>query len=203
VTVHQSRDFDRRDETVIDGIPVTGLLRTVLDLGAVLGPKQVTQTVDHVLRTEQATLLELWDTYAQHRRRGRNGTGVLAAVLEGEQRMRGLPESYFERLVFELLVGANLPAPIPQHEVRDGRGKLLARVDLAYPEHKIAIELLGKQFHYTPKGFERDPERRNRLEVRGWIVLEFTWRRYVDAPNRLCHEVADALRSRSGEGSPA
>ena len=123
----------------------------------------------------------------------------LRSVLEHEGRMLGLPESYFERLVYDLIVGASLPAPTPQHEVRDGRGKLLARVDLAYPEAKIAIELLGKQFHYTPKGFERDPERRNRLEVRGWIVLEFTWRRYVDTPNRICHEVAEALHRRSGE----
>lgn len=195
VTVHESKDFDRCEATVIDGIPVTGRLRTVLDLGAVLSSRRVAQSVDHVLRTGQASLDELWQVHTRHRRRGRNGTGVLASVLEDETRTRAIPESFFERLVFDLLVDAGLPTPVPQVEVRDGGGRFVARVDLAYPEHKVAIELLGKQFHHTERAFEEDPARRNRLEVLGWTVLEFTWRLYADRPNRLCSQVAAALRS--------
>ena len=194
-TVHQSKDFDRRDEHHFGPIPATGLMRTVLDLGAVLSRRRVAQSVDDVLRSNRGDLESLWATYAHHRRRGRNGTGVLCAVLEEAARQRGgVPDSFFERVVRDLIIDSGLPEPVLQHEVRDPAGRFVARVDLAYPERKLAIELLGKQFHFTDEAFEHDPARRNRLEVLGWTVLEFTWRLYADRPSELTAQVARALR---------
>lgn len=194
VTVHHSKDFDRRDQCWFGSIPATGLLRTVLDLGAVLRPERVAQSVDDVLRSGRSDLADLWDTYTRHRRRGRNGTGVLNQVLEEAARQRGVPESFFERVVYDLIVGSGLPEPVRQHEVRDGRSRFVARIDLAYPDCRLAIELLGKQFHLTDQAFERDPARRNGLELLGWTVLEFTWRQYADEPSTITNQVADALR---------
>lgn len=196
VIVHESGDFDLREEGLIDGIPTTGLARTVLDLGAVLRPARVGQTVDHVLRTGQLDVERLWDVRARHKRRGRRGNGVLREVLE-ERTGQGVPDSFFERLVHSLLVDAGLPEPVMQFTVLDGRRRFVARLDLSYPDLQIAIELLGKQFHFTEQAFERDPARRNRLELLGWTVLEFTWRQYVDDPGGLCRDVADAIRRRT------
>jgi hypothetical protein len=194
VVVHHSKDFDRRDECWFGPIPATGLLRTVLDLGAVLQERRVAQSVDDVLRTGRSDLADLWETYTRHRRRGRNGTGVLNRVLEEAARQRGVPESFFERVAYDLIVDSGLPQPVRQHEVRDGGNRFVARIDLAYPDRRIAIELLGKEFHHTEEAFERDPARRNKLELLHWIVLEFTWRQYVDDPSTIIRQVADALR---------
>lgn len=196
VIVHESGDFDLREEEVIAGIPTTGVARTVLDLGAVLRPARVGQTVDHVLRTGQLDVERLWDVRARHKRRGRRGNGVLREVLE-ERTGQSVPDSFFERLVCSLLVDAGLPEPILQFTVLDSHRRFVARLDLSYPDLQIAIELLGKEFHFTEEAFERDPARRNRLELLGWTVLEFTWRRYVDDPGGLCRDVADAIRRRT------
>lgn len=201
VTVHETTDSALWEVQRRRSIPVTGLGRTVVDLGAVLRPARVGQTVDHVLRAGLLDLDALWSVYVRHRRRGRNGTGVLRGVLESVAAERGVHESFFERLVFELLVDAGLPRPVVQHEVRDGHGRFVARLDLAYPPQRIAIELLGKQYHLTDAAFERDPRRRNRLELLGWAVLEFTWRAYVDQPGRLCAAVAEAVRTRPTVGA--
>ena len=40
---------------------------------------------------------------------------------------------------------------------------------------------------------ESDPVRRNRLQLLGWIVIEVTWRRFVQAPESVIAEVAEAL----------
>ena len=41
--------------------------------------------------------------------------------------------------------------------------------------------------------FESDPVRRNRLQLLGWIVIEVTWRRFVNAPQEVVAEVLQAL----------
>ena len=50
VVVHQSRRLDPRDLVIIDGLPVTGLARTLADLGDVVGPEHVVRALDDVQR---------------------------------------------------------------------------------------------------------------------------------------------------------
>ncbi|MGN8025507.1 endonuclease domain-containing protein [Microbacterium sp. 22242] len=72
-----------------------------------------------------------------------------------------------------LLVGAGLPEPVVQHEVRDGR-RLVARVDLAYPQWKIAIEYEGDGHRTDVMQWRRDIRRQRDLEDRGWLVIRIT-----------------------------
>ena len=51
---------------------------------------------------------------------------------------------------------------------------LVGFVDMAYPEHKVAIELDGFRFHDRPDGFDRERARGNTLEAIGWRVLRIT-----------------------------
>src|SRR6266536_5422613 len=81
--------------------------------------------------------------------------------------------SFLESSVRRLLKQAGLPDPAPQWEVRE-RGRLLARVDLAYPETKVAIEADGYRFHSGRLAWHRDLARRNTLTSRGWQVLHVT-----------------------------
>jgi very-short-patch-repair endonuclease len=69
----------------------------------------------------------------------------------------------------------------------------MAKVDLAYPPERLAIELDSIRFHMNHVSFRDDPRRRNRLTVHGWTVLNFTWHDYLDDPDGLCGTVAAAL----------
>jgi Protein of unknown function (DUF559) len=66
-------------------------------------------------------------------------------------------------------------------------------IDAAYPAAWIAIELDGKG-HATEAAFEADPVRENRLKLSGWIVLRYTWNRFITAPAEVVAEVREALR---------
>ena len=71
-----------------------------------------------------------------------------------------------------LLVGAGLPRPVQQHEIRTN-GRTI-RIDLAYPQARIAIEFDGWTYHSTRGAFDNDRARANELELLGWTVLRFT-----------------------------
>jgi hypothetical protein len=84
----------------------------------------------------------------------------------------GFAESPQETRLRLLLVRAGLPAPATQFRVFDDEG-FVARVDLAYPDLRIAIEYDGL-WHAERRAFMDDRRRRNRLTAAGWVVLHVT-----------------------------
>lgn len=85
---------------------------------------------------------------------------------------------------------------ICNYPVLGEHGQVVAEIDFANPELKIAIEVDGRAFHSDRRSFERDRERQNMLVIRGWIVLRFTWERLVNDPEGVLAEVASVLASR-------
>ena len=134
-----------------------------------------------------------------HSRRGRTGCGRLGELLDerfGEERP---PDSVFNRMVSDLLVSAGIERPVFEYQIHDGR-HFVARVDLAFPEERLAIELDSRAHHDNPLSFVADPRRANRIVNLGWHLLRFTWDDYRDHPDVLVETARDALRlRRSGE----
>ena len=83
----------------------------------------------------------------------------------------------------QLLRRQGLPTPEFQYEIWH-RGQFIARVDAAYPEHRIAIEYDSYEFHAGNRAIDRDSERRARLSRIDWETITFT---------------AAALRANGGE----
>ena len=101
-----------------------------------------------------------------------------------------------------LLDRARLPKPYVQYEVPARRRRY--RVDLAYPDLKLAIELDGR-YHREPERARYDQERDQALSRLGWTTLRFTWndvtRREPEVVRTLnAHGVGDVLR-RADEGA--
>jgi very-short-patch-repair endonuclease len=87
---------------------------------------------------------------------------------------------------------ARLPEPVPQYEVRI-KGRLLARVDLAYPEIRLAIEADGYRYHSGRVAWQRDLQRRNSLTSIGWRVIHVTWNDVVSGGTKVLAEIQHAL----------
>ncbi len=195
VHLHGSTQMDRADVVMRDEIPCTGLARTVLDLAAVVAPKRLEHTIDAVVRDRMLEWIDLYDVLVRHSRRGRDGCGRLRAILDVRYGDETIPLSSWSRMVSDLLVDAGRPRPELEHRVLTRDGSFVAQVDLAYPEHKLAIELDSIRWHLNHESFRRDPRRRNKLILAGWTVLNFTWADYVDEPAQLCATVSAALRA--------
>jgi len=82
--------------------------------------------------------------------------------------------SHIERRFLADIEAAGLPMPVTEYEFCPGRKW---RIDAAYPEQKIAIELEGGMWHggrhTSPLGFLRDCEKYNTLALMGWRLLRF------------------------------
>lgn len=193
---HESTDLHLAEPTERLAIPCTGLVRTLVDLGAVVSPERLQQAIDDGIRRNLCTWEDLLHAMARHSRRGRRGVGPLRAILE-ECYGTNVPDSRFNRLVERLLIESGQPAPEIEHRVFDQGGEELARLDLAYPDRLVGLELDSRQHHLSAPAFEADRVRQNRLEVRGWMVLRYTWRHYTRTPNRIVADVDAALRLRA------
>lgn len=102
----------------------------------------------------------------------------------------GLAESPQETRVRLLLHRSRLPKPMAQHRVLvDGR--FVARVDFAWPEHKVAVEYDGL-WHAEAGQFARDRQRLNRLQAAGWRVV-FVTAADLHRPEELIARIAAAL----------
>jgi GNAT superfamily N-acetyltransferase len=195
VRVHESKAFHLRDEVRRKGVPCTGVARTILDVCAVvdddLDALDALGALDSALLRRIVTWNELWRCLILHAARGRTGVARFRRILVQRHGKR-VPHMKIARMTLELIVDAGLREPVSEHPV----GKY--RIDLAYPELKIAIECLGKEGHLNDASFEYDPIRRNELQLEGWIVIEVTWRRLIDEPHHVVREVRRAIALRTG-----
>lgn len=171
VVWHESYLLDEDSVTEIEGVPVTKADRTVLDLAGVLDPGALQRVLDDVLRRRLATVASLG---ALLERLGpmRRGAAAMRAVLDA--RSGAVPESDLETQ-FELLLRAHgLPTPVAQFPVTAPDGRQL-RIDYAYPDRMIGIELLGAEFHAGPDQWRHDTDRLVVLAALGWHMLSFTY----------------------------
>jgi very-short-patch-repair endonuclease len=191
ITVHRSAVHDC-DRAWVSSIPATNVTRTLLDLGTVTSKDIVEMALDDALRRRLTSLSRLTSRLDELGGKGRRGTGVLRRLLA--ERDPNLPpaESVLEARLIRLLRRAHLPEPSRQFEVRE-QGRLLARVDLAYPDFLLAIEADGYRYHSGRAAWQGDLERRNRLTSRGWRVIHVTWADITSGGKEIVADIRRAL----------
>lgn len=181
VVVHRSRDLVPDHVVVVDGIPTTSPVRTLVDLGQVASWWTVGDVLDRMLRRKLVTPSAVRAGVVLHSRRGRRGVGPLRRALAERDLDREVTESALEDAFAALLERAGLPLPVPQHIVHIGGQR--RRIDFAYPDLRLAIELDGYEFHAAPGAFEADRIRSNELTLLGWRTVRFTWHQVVHQPD--------------------
>ena len=95
-----------------------------------------------------------------------------------------------------VLVLRGLPHPELQYRVFDEFGAFIARLDMAYPPLKLAMEYDGRG-HLDAWQQASDARRLNLLDAAGWSVLRFTASAVLRAPDAMATQVRDAIRHRS------
>ncbi|MGW0433033.1 endonuclease domain-containing protein [Micromonospora sp. NPDC003197] len=154
------------------------------------GQTEAVVAVDALLHRRVVRLPTLGEYLATHR--GWPGTAQLRKVLTLAE---PLSESPMETRLRLLLHNAGAPPLTAQHDVHDGRGRFLGRMDLAYPQWRIAIEYEGDH-HRERNHFRRDVTRLNALRAAGWLVLRFTADDVLRHPAQIIRQVNQAIRER-------
>lgn len=192
---------------VVDGLRVTGAVRAWCDTAALVTGGDDAVMVGSRLqqggrRADLADLVAAGDVLLARRpgtvvdvrnqlslRRGGRGTAVADRAV---RLLDGRAESPPESRLRVLLHLAGLPRPAVQHEVSDTAGRLVARLDLAYPTALLAVEYDGEH-HRDRRQWRRDLVRREALQQLGWRVLVVVAPELFGDPASVVDRVRTAL----------
>lgn len=191
VILHESKDLRGVDFDIVDGIPCTADVRTLVDLPAVVHEFKAGVALDQAIRRDPTILDRVVERHLEVARRGRNGTVALRSLL-AERSDANLVDSGFERRTLRLIAGSGLPAPVTQHHVVDG--DFQCWLDIAWPARRLAVECDSLAHHMGERAFRWERVRRRHLAALGWTVLEFTYREVTRQGAMVLAEIARHLR---------
>lgn len=175
VKVCRRRELAVGDVDNRDGIPVTSIVRTLVDMASRLDPGRVERMVNEADRLnliDPSGLREGLERY-----RGQRGVGRLRALLD--RRTFRLTDSELERRFLPLAASAGLAYPLTRQRVNG------YRVDFYWPELGLIVETDGLRYHRTPGQQARDRQRDQAHVVAGMTPLRFTHAQVRFAPQHV------------------
>lgn len=185
------------DVTVRHGVPLTSGTRTAIDMITLTDTEHALVTVNGLLHAGETTLALIGRRIAgmSHVPDSLNAPIVLGLA-------DGRCESAGETRVVWLCRCHHLPAPIPQYEIRDRYGRVIARVDFAWPELRTFLEFDGKEKylrHRRPGESVADAilreKRREALVcgITGWRCIRLGWTDFYH-PERTAARIMATLQ---------
>ena len=174
VVVHRATDLRADDTTIRYGIPCTNPMRTLVDLAAVAPVGLTAHALDRARHQRLVTLLGVRRALDRVARKGRRGVRVVRQLLD-ERVDLPRPSGVFEARFAALVQRFSLPMPVPEHDVHGDDHRWIGRVDFAYPDARLFIELDGLESHGSGPALQRDLARQNALVDAGWQPLRYTW----------------------------
>jgi very-short-patch-repair endonuclease len=143
--------------------------------------------LDRVLQQGTVSIEELRATQARHL--GRRGSAAAHQLLvQAGDRAASRPERRFLALLRRGgLTGWRVDVAV---ELADGQEY---RLDVAFDEVRLAVEVDGWAVHSDPDQFVRDRRRKRALVADGWTVIEVTWDDLVRRPERVLEEIRRTL----------
>jgi hypothetical protein len=194
----QRRSLPRNRVITAGGVPCACGLQTLRDLAATLNDLVWEQALESALRKDLTTITDIERELEAMSRSRTPGVARMRRVLALRPSGCRPTESLLETLMVQLARKIpGLPEPIRQHDVYDRHGTFVARVDLAWPELGLFIELDGQQHKGQPV---YDARRETAVvAATGWLCGRFTWREVVRLPvatGRRLAEVAEQARRR-------
>jgi very-short-patch-repair endonuclease len=197
VIVHKPLDLrPDRDITIVDGIPCTSALRTVVDLGVTESWLQVWDAIERAIQADLVTHRGCEWVLATLSKQGRTGCGPFRRALdERALKMKAPHPGLLEPRMAGVARRFNLPDYVYQHDVF-GDGSVLA--DFAWLAEKVIVEVKGLKERTNPKKLTEDFEREHRLVAAGWVVISFTWSQVVRRPKYVADRILQVLVARSG-----
>jgi very-short-patch-repair endonuclease len=188
IEIHHSAVLHPQDVTAVEGIPVTSVARTLVDLAQVLAPDGLAKALREAEHLRTVDVHELHDLMVRTRNRPGPGHAALRAVLR-EHRRRGtqLTRSVLEDRFLSLCDRRGLPRPrtnfhIGAHEV-----------DMCWPVHRLAVELDGWARHRDRHAFQRDREKGKAITATGHRLLRFTHDDVVRRPAQTVATINEFL----------
>lgn len=170
------------------GLLMTTPAQTFVDLGTELGLVDLVVLGDSMVRAGAVTPEELL--------RAAGTAPGRRAARRGAELVRARVDSPMETRLRLLLVLAGLPEPVVDVAIRDEGGRVVYRLDLGYPQVRVAVEYDGRQHAENTAQWRWDVRRREELESDGWRLVVVLAGDVYREPARTLARVVAALGER-------
>jgi very-short-patch-repair endonuclease/predicted transcriptional regulator of viral defense system len=178
--------LDPPDIAIENGIQVTSVARTILDLASIVDVRRVERALERAEKLDLFDLREIEETCRRaHGHRGLKNLRRALALYVPDQ----LTRSDLERDLRDLC---------RQHGIEPPRMNAIVagyEVDAWWPDASLIVELDSWEHHRTRAAFEADRIRDTDLKLAGFEVIRVTWRRLHDAPEQVLESIRRALRN--------
>lgn len=169
---------------------MTTVARTLLDLAAVLGRRQVELAVNEAGVRRFVDPVSLSALLARYP--GRRGVRMIRSILADRAIGSTVIRSELEARFRVFLTRHRLPRPESNVPLRVGGCWI--EVDCLWRDQHLIAELDGRAFHDTEDAYERDRVRDRTLSVAGWRVVRVTWRHLHEDGSVLAADLRSLLR---------
>lgn len=192
--LHLPRHLPEHHTTVVRGVPVTTLPRTIFDLAGRLHPARTERIVASVVGKSPATLRVLHRTLAELAERGRNGIVAMREILERYPIGCVVEETGLERRVNQILRDGGEPPLVPQVDV--GGHEWIGRVDFRDPHVASVLYEVDSQLHHSsPLDVANDAARDDAMRAIGLEVVRIPEEHVWYAPHKVLTAVRSARRT--------
>jgi hypothetical protein len=185
INIHRSTTLLRRDITIVEGIRVTSIARTLLDMAPRTRPKSLTRYINDSRRGRGLSLRELADLAL--RCPSHPGAPILKehAASEHNWTRSGLEDRF---LPFVERYG--LPTPIINTALYG------YEVDVYFPVERVIVELDGWPFHRYRRSFEDDREQDATMLRHRIVTIRITDERLDNSPDEEADRLHEILAGR-------
>jgi predicted transcriptional regulator of viral defense system len=166
ILVHRSRLIHPDDRTRADGIPVTSVARTVVDLADVESDRRLGAALNELERRNELDLAAIHATL--ERLSGRRGRRRLLRVLATHEPETAFTRSRLERRFLHLCAAHGLPVPAANLWIGD------QELDFYWSDALLGVELDTRAFHATAHAFDNDRRRDRRMATRSIHIIRIT-----------------------------
>jgi hypothetical protein len=179
----RTRRSPRVEATTWDGIPVTTVPRTLVDLASVLEENELARAC-HEAEVRHRNVPALVDAVLV-RRPNAHGAAKLREILRGNVRVT---LSKLESRFLAVLKEAELPSP------QTNRPAGSKRVDCRWPEHHLTVELDSYRYHQSRYAWEQDRRREREAHARDDEHRRYTYSDVFQDPRLMLAELGALLR---------
>jgi hypothetical protein len=190
--MRQLTDLVPEHTSVVGGLRVTTVVRTLFDLARFTGEQRLAVAVEDAHITGECRLEELHALVDELRRPGKKGMRLLGKILSERGPGYVPSESWLERRLLKILNDAGLPKPRVQVPL-PWRFDLPSRTDALYDAQRVILETDGRRWHVRVDQMANDRKRDREALNHGWRPYRFVYQELKYEPGMVVETVTAAL----------
>lgn len=192
LVVHRRLRFDPSSPQVVErrGLLVTTLPRTIVDSWPLLPVLERRPLLLDITRQGLTTAGLVREALTERPNIG--GRRLLLQTLDLIE--DGVQSELEVHGVLNVFRHRSLPRSVGQYRLLLSSGAV--KLDRAWPEAKLAVELDGARYHTSAEDRRRDLARDRELAAIGWVVLRFTYADILRDPDGVRAKVLEVYRTR-------